>query len=159
MVTRHEPTCISVARCARMIFCSLKLSLSTPLAFLAPICCVPKKMSCLAPLYPPATSARSTHTHSLLCRSMACPEPPDPGVCHLVRPARPAAQHYGQKEQTAQAGERWEDMAAGDGSAEKHFSAYCYYCRTLHPSRARGRRAREGARRVATPSLSWSASC
>ena len=46
------------------------------------------------------------------------------------------------------------DTAAGDGSAEEHFSAYCYYCRTLHPSRARGRRAREGARRVATPSLS-----
>jgi hypothetical protein len=57
-------------------------------------------MSCLAPLYPPANSGRSTHTHSLLCRLMACPEPPDPGVCHLVRPARPAPQHCGQKEQT-----------------------------------------------------------
>ena len=33
LVTRHEPTCISVARCARIIFCSLTLSLSTCLAF------------------------------------------------------------------------------------------------------------------------------
>ena len=29
LVARHEPTCISVARCARIIFCSLKLSLPT----------------------------------------------------------------------------------------------------------------------------------
>ena len=38
MVTRHEPTCISVARCACISFCSFLLSLSPFLAFLAPIC-------------------------------------------------------------------------------------------------------------------------
>ena len=38
MVTGHEPTCISVARCARIIIWSLALSLPTPLAFLTPLC-------------------------------------------------------------------------------------------------------------------------
>ena len=37
LVTRHEPTCISAARGARIGFCSLKLSLSSFLAFLAPL--------------------------------------------------------------------------------------------------------------------------
>ena len=100
MVTGHEPTCISVARCARMIFCSLKLSLSTPLAFLAPICCVPKKMSCFAASYPPAASARSQQPRSSPCRWIPCPGPPDPDAASPQRPAGPAARHYVQNEQT-----------------------------------------------------------
>ena len=100
MVTRHEPTCISVARCARMIFCSLKLSLSTPLAFLAPICCVPKKMSCFASSYPPAAGARSEQPRISGCRWIVGMGPPDPGASSLHRPAGPAARHYVQNEQT-----------------------------------------------------------
>jgi len=100
LVAWHEPTCISVARCARMIFCSLKLSLSTPLAFLAPICCVPKKMSYFAASYPPAASARSQQPRSSPCRWIPCPGPPDPDAASPQRPAGPAARHYVQNEQT-----------------------------------------------------------
>ena len=85
MVTRHEQTCISVARCARIIFCSLTLSLSTCLAFLGPICWVQLKTPCLAPSHPAAASACSDQTHSSPCRSIPCPRRPETRANHLRR--------------------------------------------------------------------------
>ena len=67
----------------RFIFCSLTLSLSTCLAFLAPICWVQLKTPCLAPSHPPATSTRSTHTHNSPCQSIPCPRRPETRANHL----------------------------------------------------------------------------
>jgi hypothetical protein len=94
LVTRHEPTCISVARCARIIIWSLALSLPTPLAFLAPLCWVPLKTPHFAPSRPPAAGARSGQPRISPYRWIPCPGPPDPGAASLHRPASPAARHY-----------------------------------------------------------------
>jgi len=100
LVTRHEPRCISVARCARIIFCSLKLSLPTPFAFLAPFCWVQLKTPHFAPSHPPAAGARSSQPRISPYRWTPCPGPPDPDAPGLHRPAGPATQHYVQNEQT-----------------------------------------------------------
>ena len=122
LVTRHEPTCISVARCARIIIWSLALSLPTPLAFLTPLCWVPLKTPHFASSHPPAAGARSDQPRISPYRWVSCPGSPDPGAASLHRPAGPAAQHYVQNEQTGgtEAGQRWIDRASGRRSAEKH---------------------------------------
>ena len=100
MVTWHEPTCISVAHCARIMFWSLALSLPTPLAFLTPLCWVPLKTPHFASSRPPAAGARSIQPRISGCRWIVGMGPPNPGAAGLHRPAGPAAQHYVQNEQT-----------------------------------------------------------
>ena len=130
MVTRHEPRCISVARCARIIFCSLKLSLPTPFAFLAPFCWVQLKTPHLAPSHPPAAGARSEQPRVSACRWVLCPGPPEKRASHLSRQVGPGELQHGPKR--ADRRDRGGQTGLPEGEVPRSTSSRCPIPTPLH---------------------------
>ena len=100
MVTRHEPTCISVARCARINLLLPQALALLLLGVLGAHLLAQLKTPQFASSYPPAAGARSEQPRISGCRWIVGMGPPDPGASSLHRPAGPAARHYVQNEQT-----------------------------------------------------------
>ena len=131
MVHAELPTLCCSFLHKRLTFCFQKLSLSSFLAFLAPLCWVPLKTPHFAPSRPPAAGARSGQPRISPYRWIPCPGPPDPGAASLHRPASPAARHY-VRPKRADRRDRGGQTGLPEGEVPRSTSSRCPIPTPLH---------------------------